>query len=142
MGFRKICAPATILISLSIGLMCLCEVFLPSPQKAVGWASEIFTNITDQSGITWTHFSGESEDRFLVEAVSGGVAFLDFNNDGLLDLYLVNGGETPKGKCKSSVSNALYRNRGNGKFQDVAQEAGVDRIDAFGMGVAVADYDN
>ena len=54
---------------------------------------EIFTDITDEAGIHWKHFNGESEDRLLIEASCGGVGFLDFDNDGLLDIYLVNGGE-------------------------------------------------
>ena len=70
------------------------------------------------------------------------MAFLDFDGDGLLDIFLVNGGETPHGKSSSPVRNALYRNLGNGKFDDVAAKAGVDRISFYGMGAAVADFDN
>jgi len=108
----------------------------PGPQ------GEIFTEVTDAAGITWKHFSGESPDRFLIEASSGGVAFMDYDADGRLDIFLVNGGETPKGKSSVPVRNALYRNLGNGKFEDVAAKAGVDRLTFYGMGAAVADYDN
>jgi len=104
--------------------------------------AEIFTDVTDQAGITWHHFSGESSDRFLIETMGGGVAFLDFDGDGLQDIFFVNGGETPRGKSPTPVRNALYRNLGNGKFEDVAAKAGVDRIGFSGMGVTVADYDN
>jgi hypothetical protein len=102
----------------------------------------IFTDVTDQAGITWRQFSGESPDRFLIETMGGGVAFLDFDGDGLLDIFLVNGGETPHGKSSSPVRNALYRNLGNGRFEDVAAKAGVDRVSFYGMGVAAADFDN
>lgn len=104
--------------------------------------SEIFTDVTDQAGITWQHFNGESPDRFLIETMGGGVAFLDFDGDGLQDIFLVNGGETPRGKSPIPVRNALYRNVGNGRFEDVAAKAGVDRLSFYGMGVAVGDYDN
>jgi hypothetical protein len=72
---------------------------------------------------SWTHFAGESPDRFLIETMGGGVAFLDFDGDGLQDILFVNGGETPHGKSQVPVRNALYHNLGNGKFEEVAAKA-------------------
>jgi hypothetical protein len=115
-----------------------CLIALAAP----GSPAEIFTDVTEAAGITWKQFSGESPDRFMIEAASGGVAFVDYDDDGLLDIFLVNGGETPKGKSPGPVRNALYHNLGNGKFEDVAAKAGVDRLPFYGMGVAAADYDN
>ena len=80
--------------------------------------------MTDAAGITWKQFSGESPDRFMIEAASGGVAFVDCDSDGLLDIFLVNGGGTPKGKSLGPVRNALYHNLENGKFEDVAVGGG------------------
>jgi enediyne biosynthesis protein E4 len=108
---------------------------MPDPQGA-------FTDVTSTAGITWRHFNGESPDRFLIEVTTGGVGFVDFDNDGLLDVYFVNGGETPRGRSPIPVRNALYKNLGNGHFVDVAKKAGVDYIPFYGMGVAAADYDN
>jgi hypothetical protein len=102
----------------------------------------IFTDITQEAGIAWRHFGGESPDRFLIETMGGGVAFLDFDSDGRQDIFLVNGGETPHGKSPVPVRNALYRNLGDGKFEEVAAKAGVDRLDFYGMGIAVGDFDN
>jgi enediyne biosynthesis protein E4 len=104
--------------------------------------NQIFTDVTAEAGITWKQFSGESPDRFLIETMGGGVAFLDFDGDGKQDIFLVNGGETPHGKSANPIRNALYRNLGNGKFEDVAARAGVDHMDFYGMGVAAGDYDN
>lgn len=111
-----------------------------APQADV--SGEIFTDVTDAAGITWKHFNGESPDAYLIETKNGGAAFLDFDQDGLLDIFLLNGGETPRGKSPTPVRNALYRNLGNGKFENVAAKAGVDRISFYGIGVAVGDYDN
>jgi hypothetical protein len=102
----------------------------------------IFEDITDSGGIQWKHFNGESPDRLLIEASSGGVGFVDFDSDGLLDLFFVNGGETPKGKSSEPVRHGLYRNLGNGRFEDVSLKAGVAATPLYGMGVAAADYDN
>jgi hypothetical protein len=109
---------------------------LPSENK------QIFADATAQAEISWKQFAGESPDRFLIETMGGGAAFLDFDGDGLLDIYFVNGGETPRGKSKSPVRNALYRNLGNGEFENVAAKAGVDHVPFYGMGAAVADFDN
>lgn len=111
-------------------------------QSPVAQPGLIFSDVTQSAGIAWRHFSGKSDDRFLIETMGGGVAFLDFDGDGLLDIFFVNGGETPHGKNSSPVRNALYRNLGNGKFEEVAAKAGVDRINFYGMGVTAADFDN
>jgi hypothetical protein len=124
------------LISLSFGSMALLQSSPPSSHE------DIFSDVTQKAGITWRQFSGESPDRYLIETMSGGVAFLDFDGDDLEDLFFVNGGETPHGKSSTPVRNALYRNLGNGKFEDVSAKAGVDHIGFYGMGVAVGDFDN
>lgn len=103
---------------------------------------DIFTDATAQAGIHWRHFSGESPDRYLIEAMGGGVAFLDLDQDGREDLFFVNGGATPKGKSATPVRNALYRNLGGGKFEDVTGKAGLAHVPFYGMGVAAADFDN
>ena len=76
-------------------------------------AQEIFTDVTAQAGIVWRHFSGESPDRYLIEAMGGGVAFLDFDQDGRQDLFFVNGGETPHGKIYDISGRFCYGDRFN-----------------------------
>jgi enediyne biosynthesis protein E4 len=123
-------------VGIAVGMVAL------APRLIVSASEDIFTDITRPAGILWKHTSGESNDRFLIETMGGGVAFVDFDHDGLLDIFLVTGGETLRSKTATPPRNALYRNLGNGKFEDVAAKAGVDRIPFYGMGVAAADYDN
>jgi enediyne biosynthesis protein E4 len=108
----------------------------------VSAAQDIFTDVTAQAGIHWRHFNGESQEKYLLEAMGGGVAFLDFDKDGFEDLLFVTGGETPKGKSATPPRNALYRNLGGGKFEDVTEKSGLARVPFYGMGVAVGDFDN
>ena len=66
----------------------------------------VYRDVTSATGITWRQFNGESPDRFLVESTTGGVAFLDYDGDGLLDILFVNGGETPRGRSRAPVRHA------------------------------------
>src|SRR2546426_11504495 len=97
MRFRFSKRPCRLFLSLAVGLIWV-NTFLDRSVSASQHPNEIFTDITAQAGITWQQFSGESPDRFLIETMGGGVAFLDFDSDGLQDIFFVNGGETPHGK--------------------------------------------
>jgi enediyne biosynthesis protein E4 len=105
-------------------------------------SSPIFSEVTSETGINWRHFNGSSSDRYLIESMGSGVAFLNASDSGRLDIFLLNGGETPRGKSPTPLRNAFYRNLGNGKFADAAADCGLDEIKTYGMGIAVADYDN
>src|SRR6185312_7751962 len=92
------------------------------------------------SGITWTHVNGRSPMAHLPETVGAGCAFLDYDNDGWMDIYLVNSGACDFYTPPQPLRNALYRNNRDGTFTDVTGKAGVGG-NAYGMGVAVGDYD-
>ena len=93
------------------------------------------------SGITWVHDNAMSDNRYLPETLGPGCAFLDFDNDGWMDIYLVNSGPCDFWKPPNPIRNALYKNNRDGTFTDVTEKAGVAG-GTFGMGVAVGDYDN
>jgi hypothetical protein len=103
----------------------------------------VFEDITQKSGLgTWRHTMGTPDKQFIIEANGSGVGLIDFDNDGWLDIYLVNGStaEAFEGKATSPRA-ALFRNNHDGTFTDVAGKAGVTN-DRWGFGVAIGDYDN
>ncbi|PYQ61431.1 MAG: CRTAC1 family protein [Acidobacteria bacterium] len=106
----------------------------PAPQPGIR-----FTDITAASGVRFTHNSGRSGKKYLPETMGSGVALFDADGDGWLDILLINSRDWQPGRRKSLP--ALYRNNHNGTFTDVTRGSGLD-IETYGMGVAVADYDN
>ena len=103
----------------------------------LGASAEVhFTDITEDAGITFVHENGATGKKYLPETMGSGVAFFDFDGDGDQDLLFVNSMSWPRGPTTS----ALYRNRGDGAFEDVTAGSGLDRA-VYGMGVAVGDYD-
>ena len=93
------------------------------------------------SGIHWVHNGAHSAQKYLPEATGPGCAFLDYDQDGWLDIYLVNSGKCDFYTPNQPLRNALYRNNRDGTFTDVTEKAGVGG-GGFGMGVAAGDYDN
>src|SRR5438477_393976 len=91
------------------------------------------------SGITWVHRNGRSAEMFLPETTGAGCAFFDYDNDGWMDIYLVNSGKCDFYDPRPPLRNALYHNNRNGTFTDVTEKAGVAG-GGYGMGVAVGDY--
>ncbi len=97
---------------------------------------------SSSSGITWIHDNAMSADRHLPETMGPGVAFFDYDNDGWIDIFMVNSGASDFYKPKAPLKNALYKNNRDGTFTDVTDKAGVAGGREFGMGCAIADYDN
>ncbi|HEV8715254.1 MAG TPA: VCBS repeat-containing protein, partial [Candidatus Binatia bacterium] len=109
---------------------------------AAGNASPLFEEVpASASGIAWAHDNAMSEQRYLPETLGPGCAFLDYDEDGWMDIYLVNSGACDFYQPQKPLRNALYRNNRDGTFTDVTEKAGVAG-GAFGMGVAAGDYDN
>ena len=98
-----------------------------------------FTDVTEAAGIHFKHTSGLSGRKYGVEALGSGAAFFDYNGDGHMDLYVVNGADLPGHVSPQPPRNALYRNRADGRFVETA--AGVADTN-YGMGCSAGDYDN
>ena len=112
----------------------------PSPRQTS--VRPLFEEVPSATtGITWRHVNGRSPDYYLPETTGAGCAFLDYDNDGWMDIYLVNSGKCDFFAPSSPLSNALYRNNRDGTFTDVTKKAGVPG-GGYGMGVAVGDYDD
>ena len=147
MGIKKIDALASVGVSLL-----LAAVGAPQTPRVAGAKNvaashfPTFEDVTEKSKIQFRHSFGEQALSSILEATGSGAAWFDYNNDGLLDLYVLSGkyieGVTdhshPDGK---DATNHLYRNNGDGTFTDVTEQAGVAGK-GFSMGVAAGDYDN
>jgi hypothetical protein len=114
------------------------------PQEVPLPAMEFFQDVTANSGVNFTCRNGEEADHFtLLESLGSGVALIDFDGDGLLDIFLVGGGYFGGDDRKQILGYPckLYKNLGNWKFQDVTAQVGLDKFSFYAHGAAVADYD-
>jgi enediyne biosynthesis protein E4 len=103
-------------------------------------AGVTFQDVTAKAGIGFVHNNGAFGKKFLPETVGPGVAFIDYDNDGWPDIFLVNGTGWP-GHGQKHTTAKLYHNNHDGTFTDVTRKAGLD-VEMYGIGVAVGDYDN
>jgi hypothetical protein len=109
----------------------------PLPRRALGYS---LTDVAQGAGLNFRHYcGGEISKKYILETTGSGVAFIDYDNDGWLDIFFVNGSRL--GALPGSPSNCLFRNNRDGTFTDVTQEAGLVRS-GWGQGVCIGDYDN
>ena len=134
---------AAVLFSWSMALIVGCSKETSDPSIAATTSSALpkFVDATAAAGIHFAHVNGGSGRFYYVETYGSGAAFIDYDRDGDEDLYLVNGAVLPGFLERRVPTNALYQNRGNGKFAEVTQKAGVGDA-GYGMGVCAGDYNN
>ena len=121
----------------------LLTIFLLSSRAAIAQranAGVTFQDVTAKAGIRFVHNNGAFGKKYLPETVGPGVAFIDYDNDGWPDIFLVNGTDWP-GHAQKHTTPKLYHNNHDGSFTDVTHKAGLD-VETYGIGVAVGDYDN
>ncbi|MFC2075680.1 CRTAC1 family protein [candidate division KSB1 bacterium] len=126
----------------------VCGLLLGWAPSRVQSAGPVFTEVAAQAGISFNHTFGDGEMSSILEATGSGCAFLDYDGDGFLDLYVVNGCFLPGisdpveiADQTSRETNKLFRNNGDGTFEDVTARAGIGDT-GYGMGCLVGDYDN
>ncbi len=126
------------LIFLLALIICFC--LLHAISAADGEGKMQFTDVSSDCGITFVHTDGGSGQRYIVESVVAGLALFDYDNDGWIDVYFLNGAPLEGTEVDRRPSNALYRNNGDFTFTDVTEVAGVGDT-GYGLGVVAADYD-
>jgi hypothetical protein len=127
------------LVALLLLVFLGCNRKPPAPTPVVGPIH--LKDVSNQVGITFVHTDGSSGERYIIEPMSGGLALFDYDSDGLIDIYFLNGRPLPGADMAAKPRNALYRNLGNWRFEDVTIQAGVGDL-GFGLGVTVGDFDN
>ncbi|MEJ2006539.1 MAG: CRTAC1 family protein [Acidobacteriota bacterium] len=111
-------------------------------QAAPGSIPVCFTDVRQRAGITFKQDATNSAKKYYLETMGTGVGWIDYDQDGLLDIYFVQAGATPAYKPTHPLRSALYHNNGDGTFTDVTEKAGVGGEGHYGQGVCVGDYNN
>ena len=101
-----------------------------------------FTDVRQAAGITFRHDATMSQEKEYIETMGSGVGWIDYDQDGLMDLFFVQSARADWYKPSRPLRSALYHNNGDGTFTDVTDKAGVGAEDFYGQGVAVGDFDN
>lgn len=125
-----------------LGVAALLLGFLATPARSQGVSSIRFVNRATESGITIRTTNGNPERNYIIEAIGGGAALLDFDGDDDLDLYVVNGALLEPDAATPPATSAFYRNDGSGRFTDITRATGLAELSFWGFGAATGDYDN
>jgi len=139
---RRLVAHALVVLTLAAGLVgfeCLSGEPAATPPISV---PVHFTDVRQAAGITFQHDNTFTAAKNYLETMGNGLGWIDYDQDGLMDLYLVQTAATAWYKPPHPLRSALYRNNGDGTFTDVTEKAGVGGEGHYGQGVAVGDYDN
>ncbi|HEY6507411.1 MAG TPA: CRTAC1 family protein [Vicinamibacterales bacterium] len=128
------------------GCFALAVVYMPAPRaqaprEALAAGAPSFEDVTAAMGITARHTSGASPEKYLAETMGSGAAFLDFDGDGWVDVFLVDGGSIADPEAAARARHRLYRNLAGRSFEDATAASGI-RTGDYGMGACAGDVDN
>src|SRR5262245_21371147 len=113
--------------------LCVGASSLPAGQQPTNSTEVTFRNVTAAASVNVTHVNGASPQKYFAEIMGSGGLFFDFDDDGWLDIFIVDGGSIASPQVAATARNRLYRNRGNGTFEDVSAQSGL-RHREYGMG--------
>ena len=135
-------APLLALALAALGLPALGRVVARTNTTSPVGIPVHFTDIRKSAGITFQQDGTATDEKMYIETMGTGLGWIDYDQDGLMDLYFVQTASTDWYKAPGPLRSALYRNNGDGTFTDVTDKAGVGGEGLYGQGVAVGDYDN
>src|ERR1035438_6136499 len=139
----KVLLSAILVVSLALGLMTgLRSSALQAVERQDSAISVRYTDVRRAAGIAFLQDSTQTEEKYYLETMGTGVAWIDYDQDGLMDLFFVQSGATDAYRPPHPLRSALYHNNGDGTFTDVTEKAGVGGEGHYGQGVAVGDFDN
>ncbi len=130
----------TLCLGLALAFLCACSPDTKEEPSAPSAGTVWFREVGASAGLTFVHNSGARGEFLFPEQNGGGVALLDFDADGFLDIFMLQGGQIQTAATERT-SHGLFRNRGDGTFEDVSAGSGV-QVKGFGIGVVAGDYDN
>jgi hypothetical protein len=140
--FETICS-AVVVLSALVALVVYQRAAAGQAPKAQDSRITVrYTDVRKEAGITFLQDSTQTEEKYYLETMGTGVGWIDYDQDGLMDLFFVQSGETDAYKPTRPLRSALYHNNGDGTFTDVTEKAGVGGSGHYGQGVAVGDFDN
>ena len=150
---RRLITAVTLLAIATIFPLCLCHAQVstahqnvtPHDKASAKQEAPIkvrFTDVTKAAGITFQQDSTQTDQKYYLETMGTGVAWIDYDQDGLMDLFFVQSAATDAYTPSRDLRSALYHNNGDGTFSDVTEKAGVGGAGHYGQGVAVGDFDN
>src|SRR5450755_4217966 len=129
-------------LSAVIGMAVIMMAFAPAPKTPGDRIPVRYTDVRQAAGITFLQDATATDEKYYLETMGTGVAWIDYDQDGLMDLYFVQSAATDIYKPPQPLRSALYHNNGDGTFTDVTEKAGVGGQGHYGQGVAVGDFDN
>ena len=122
-------------------ILAVLTTFSPAAQRPDDAGRVVFRDVSRAAGVVFTHVNGASPDKHFAEIMGSGGLFFDFDNDGWIDVFLVDGGSKADPRVARTARHRLFHNRRNGSFADVTATSGIQHL-AYGMGACAGDYDN